>query len=148
MSRTVVLLDVSLLLALLMDAHESHALAHKWFREVGALGWATCPITQAGFVRIASNEALSPGPCGLGEAAAALEASLQHPHHHFWPDDLMFLDAIAPFRDRVVGPRQVTDAYLLGLALHHRGRLATLDRRLQHLLPAGDASRHTVITLV
>lgn len=148
MKHPVFLLDVSLLLALLLAEHEFHSLAHNWFRVHGARGWATCPITQAGFIRIACNDALSPVACSLSEASAALASSLEHPNHHFWPDDLGYLSAIAPLRDRVVGYRQVTDAYLLGLALHHHARLATLDRRLQHLLPPSGPARETLVTLV
>ena len=124
---TAFLLDVNVLIALLWPAHEFHRRAHRWFARHARQPWATCPITQAAFVRIVSNPAFSPDAATPREAIAVLEANLKHPSHHFWPDDLGFSDAMRPLHAKLVGHRQVTDVYLLGLALHKRGKLATLD---------------------
>jgi toxin-antitoxin system PIN domain toxin len=131
---SVFLLDVNVLLALAWPAHEFHESARRWFMRKGSRSWATCPFTQAAFVRILSNPAFSARAVSLREAVNALKSSLAHPGHHFWADDISFPDAVATFANRLVGHRQVTDAYLLGLALHRKGSLATLDTRIEALL--------------
>ena len=131
------LLDVNVLVALLWPAHESHGTVQDWFARNSRHGWVTCPFTQAGFVRIVSNPSFSPDAVSPEEAATLLEANLKHPHHRFWSDEIGLPEAIEPFCGRIIGHRQVTDAYLLGLAMHKRGRLATLDRAVNVLLPAG-----------
>jgi toxin-antitoxin system PIN domain toxin len=116
-------------------AHEAHSRAHHWFARNARQGWATCPFTQAGFVRVISNPAFSPHAVTVQEALALLVSNLMHRDHRFWPDNLPLSKAAERFR--LVGHRQVTDAYLLGLAAHHRGKLATLDQGLCSMLPAG-----------
>lgn len=130
------LLDVNVLVALLWPAQESHAKVQNWFKRRCSEGWATCPQTQAGFVRIVSNPAFSPSAVSPGEAAQALKKSLAHPNHEYWPADASYLTAIEPFGSQIVGHRQVSDAYLLGLAIHHKGKLVTMDRGIQELLTA------------
>jgi predicted nucleic acid-binding protein len=97
-------------------------------------GWATCGATQAAFVRVLSNPAVSNGVVSLQDAVELLEVNLAHPHHRYWRDDRGFIEAV-----RRVKPLQsrhdLTDAYLLGLALRCKGRLVTLDRRIARLLP-------------
>ncbi len=133
---TVSLLDVNLLIALLWPAHESHDRAQGWFAHNAHHGWATCPFTQAAFVRIASNPAFSPDAVSPAEAAGLLASNLKHPHHLFWPDEIPFTQAIELFASRLAGHQQVTDGYLLGLAMHRKGKLATMDRAVAALLPA------------
>lgn len=82
-----------------------------------------------------STPAFSPQAVSPHEALVVLADILNHRDHHFWPGNLNFDRAIAPFRDRLVGHRQITDAYLLGLAIHKRGTLVTLDRGIAALLP-------------
>ena len=129
------LLDVNLLIALSWPAHEFHQRAHKWFRRRAGQGWATCPFTQTAFVRLLSNPAFSPHAVTPIEALKVLGANLEVPGHHFWPDDLPLTEAVAEFSNRIVGHRQVTDAYLLGLCIRKRGRLATLDEKVMAILP-------------
>ncbi|HEY6184340.1 MAG TPA: TA system VapC family ribonuclease toxin [Terriglobales bacterium] len=131
---TVRLLDVNMLLALAWPGHEFHIAAQTWFAQKGSRAWATCPITQAGFVRISSNPAFSARAVSVPEALKVLEIALKHPRHHFWPDDISFPQATQEFANNMVGPKQATDAYLLGLAERHHGVLATLDSRLPSLL--------------
>lgn len=57
------------------------------------------------------------------------------------------LEAVARFELRITGHQQVTDAYLLGLAIHKKGRLATLDRALLSLLPERSEERD-LVTLI
>ncbi len=131
------LLDANVLLPLLWPVHLHHSLAYKWFQDHAHEGWATCPFTQAAFVRLLSNPRISPDAPTPAEAEFLLYRNLDHPNHRFWPDELSVRDAIAPLRGSVVGHRQITDAYLLGLTLHRKGKLATFDRAIASLLPEG-----------
>ena len=74
------------------------------------------------------------------EATQLLGLSLKHSAHRFWEATISYTDAVEEFGSRLVGHRQVTDAYLLGLALHYGGKLATLDNGIQALLPPGHHS--------
>jgi uncharacterized protein len=133
------LLDTNLLIALLWPSHARHALAVKWFARHRSKGWATCPFTQAGFVRIVSNPAFSRDAVQPREAIQVLVANTAAKDHVFWPDALPLAGAVAFAGVRLIGHQQVTDAYLLGLAVHHGGALATLDRQISALTePRGD----------
>jgi len=136
---TAFLLDVNVLVALLWPPHSLHAATQRWFARKAGGGWATCPFTQAGFVRIIMNPNVSGGGLRCRDAVGILEDRLRDAHHRFWSDDIGLPEAVAPFRDRLLGHRKVTDAYLLGLAMHHGGKLATLDRGMLNLL--GEDSR-------
>ena len=96
--------------------------------EIGS-GWASCAITQNGFVRVISQPRY-PSPVSPTEAIDLLDQACAEPHHVFWPCDVTLLDASAIHRTRVHGPRQVTDAYLLALATHHEGRFVTFDHSI------------------
>lgn len=135
------LLDVNVLIALFWPLHRSHAVARRWFTRNAQRGWATCPFTEAGFVRLMANAAVSGGAVSTQDALRVLEDGLRHPRHRFWPAEITFPEAVARFRGRLTGHRQVADAYLLGLAIHHRGKLATLDRSILALLPDGSLER-------
>ncbi|WP_156170491.1 TA system VapC family ribonuclease toxin [Luteimonas sp. FCS-9] len=124
------LLDVNVLLALIDPLHAHHDRAHDWFAEEGAQGWASCPITQNGALRIMANPRY-PNPAGsVAEAAQVLAGLCAHPAHRFWPDALSLLDASHVAHDRLLSSGQVTDTYLLALAVRMGGRLASFDRRL------------------
>lgn len=124
------LLDVNVLVALMWPAHEAHAAAQGWLKGTSRGNWATCPLTQAGFVRTVSNPAFSPHAVSPGDALDVLATSLTHPRHVFWADDLPLAEALRPFRSRMTGHGQITDAYLLALAVHRRGILSTFDRAI------------------
>jgi uncharacterized protein len=128
------LFDVNLLIALMWPAHEDHDRAQLWFANNAQHGWATCPFTQAAFVRILANPAFSPDAVSPIEAAALLASNLKHQNHRFWADEITLTQAIEPFSNRLTGHRQVTDAYLLGLAIHKKGKLATMDQSVAALL--------------
>jgi toxin-antitoxin system PIN domain toxin len=135
-----VLLDVNVLIALLWPEHEFHVRAQRWFGEhAGQAGWATCPTTQIGFVRVLSNPAFSRRSVSARDALGVLRASLGHPAHHFWTEDIGIAQAVAYLEKKIVGHQQVTDAYLLGLAIHKRGKLASFDEGIRSLLPEGRA---------
>ena len=130
------LLDVNVLIALLWEDHESHARVQSWFRRTGAKSFATCALTQAGFVRIVSNPRFSPAAVTVREAKEMLTIVGRLEGHAFWPMNIGFPEASAPFAHKLFGHRQVSDAYLLGLAIKEKGSLATLDHGLVAL--AGD----------
>jgi uncharacterized protein len=127
------LLDVNLLIALLWPSHARHESAVNWFARRRAKGWTTCPITEAGFVRIVSNPAFSRDAVTPREAVGVLAANTAAEDHQFWPDDLAFTEAVAFAGAHLVGHQQVTDAYLLGLAIRRGGVLATLDEHIAAL---------------
>ena len=124
------LLDVNVLIALIDPLHISHDAAHDWFAEHGAAGWATCPLTENGVIRIVGSPKYPNSP-GSPAAVAAIVAQLRLlAGHVFWPDDISLVgnDNVDPAR--ILTSAQVTDSYLLALAVAHGGRLATFDRRL------------------
>ncbi len=96
-------------------------------------GWASCPLTQAGFTRIVSNPAFFAVTPDVDEALALLAGLTQSAGHQFWPDDLPITAAADLFGRRLVGHQQVTDAYLLALAVSKKGQLVTLDRSIATL---------------
>ncbi len=122
------LLDVNMLVALGWDEHTFHAAAQSWFQAQWRKGWATCPFTQSAFVRIVSNTSALKNAVSPDQAVELLEENLQHGTHEFWPADLTLAEAVRPFRRHIAGYRQIPDAYLLGLALHHKSRLVTFDK--------------------
>lgn len=137
------LLDVNVLLALADPQHVHHDLAHAWFGSGPNDAWATCPITENAFVRIASHPSYPNRP---GEAAAVLQrlrAMCAVPGHRFWPDDASIRDAVPS--GAVLTHAQVTDVYLLALAVAHGGRLATFDQRIPTSLLEGGAQALEVL---
>jgi hypothetical protein len=141
------LLDTNLLIALLWPSHEQHALAVKWFARHRGQGWATCPITQSGFVRIVSNPAFSRDAVQPREAVQVLSANTAAKDHQFWPDEVPLATAVAFAGVRLMGHQQVTDAYLLGLAISCGGMLATLDKRIAALTEPKSPERMAIETV-
>jgi toxin-antitoxin system PIN domain toxin len=135
------LLDTNLLIALLWPSHERHELAVKWFTRHRAQGWATCPMTQAGFVHIVSNPAFSRDAVQPREAIHVLASNIAAKDHVFWPDQFPVAEAVAFTGVRLMGHQQVTDAYLLGLAIRRGGMLATLDQGIAALTEPKSAER-------
>ncbi len=132
------LLDVNMLIALAWPSHVHHQEARAWFGKHARAGWATCPFTQCGFVRTSSNEKFISEAVSPQDALALLREVVAHRHHRFWPDDIGLAQAPT---DLLVGHRQVTDAYLLGLAIRNQGRLVTLDTEVASLLTARSPHR-------
>ena len=120
------LLDVNVLIALFDAGHVHHEAAHDWFADNRTQGWSTCPLTENGFVRVLINPR-----SGIDTPATAVVKSLRafcaSGHHAFWPDDLSMREDLFDL-SYAHGHRQLTDVYLLGLAVRHDGRLATFDR--------------------
>ena len=140
------LLDVNTLVALAWPHHVHHEVAQRWFRLHARAGWATCPLTQSGFVRVSSNTRVLPDAKTPRESIDLLKRIVALPHHVFWLDDFSIADRRWVALDRLAGYRQTTDAHLLGLALKRGGRLVTLDRGVRDLVPTGfDKSRVDVL---
>lgn len=138
------LFDVNMLLALFDSAHVHHAQAQAWWMANRDQGWASCPLTQNGFLRIASSSGYR-RPVTMGEAVVALCAQIALPDHEFWPDDLSIADSDRFDHRRIMGPSQLTDIYLLGLAVKHGGRLATFDRTIPLAAVCGAEPRHVAV---
>ena len=124
------LLDINVLIALAWPNHVHHRETLRWFRANSAAGFRTCPITQTGFVRISSNPAFTKHAVTPSDAVALLVRLTELPTHDFWADDLAIADVVAD-GPVIAGHGQVTDLYLLRLAVHRGGVLATLDRGLE-----------------
>ena len=136
------LLDVNVLVALLDGGHLHHRAATEWL--AGARGgWASCPMTQAGCVRILSLSSYpnAQAPALVAERLAQATAASEHV---FWPDAASLLEPQRLAWSRVLTSRQVTDAYLLALAVERRGRLVTLDAGVVLGAVAGATKRHLV----
>ena len=127
------LLDVNALVALAWDSHVHHAAVRAWFRAHSSLGWATCPITESGFVRVSSNRKALPHAISTAAAREVMGSLRRAGRHQFLADDVSITDADFP---PVTGYRQVTDAHLLTLARRHRVRLVTFDGGLTALAGA------------
>ncbi len=138
------LLDVNVLLALLDSDHVDHRRARDWLGGEIDAGWASCAITQNGFVRVISQPRY-PSPVPVAEAAARLERATGSGYHAFWPCDLTLLDPELVDRSRVHGPRQVTDVYLLALAVRHDGRFVTFDGHVPLAAVSGARPEHLVV---
>lgn len=122
------LLDANVLLALAWPTHQHHAAAHLWFRRESRHGWATCALTQLAFVRLSSNPSYSEDAVSPQDAATLLLQLTAHATHRYWKD----LPAVdAGILRHATGHQQVMDAYLAGLARHHKGRVVTFDTRLK-----------------
>lgn len=138
------LLDINVLLALLDSDHVDHRRAHDWLDDEIEAGWASCAITENGFVRIVSQPRY-PSPVSPAQAIDLLTTACSSGHHEFWPCDLSLLDPQVVDGSRLHGPRQVTDAYLLALAMAHGGRFVTFDRSLSLSSVRGATEGHLAV---
>jgi toxin-antitoxin system PIN domain toxin len=120
------LLDVNVLIALLDADHTLHGAATAWFGRHGPGGWASCPITENGCVRIMSHPGY-PNPLPVRAVIERLAEARASSLHEFWADDISVLDARIADPARIHGPRRITDVYLLALAIRHDGRFVTFD---------------------
>jgi toxin-antitoxin system PIN domain toxin len=144
MSR-VALLDVNVLVALFDPDHVHHEAAHRWFGAHRASGWATCPLTENGLVRILSNMSYSGSQERPAQIIARLRAFCSTGQHAFWPDEVSLRDRTLFKAEVSAGHRQITDIYLLGLARRKAGRLATLDRAIPLAAVSGAQPEHLAL---
>jgi len=123
----IALLDVNMLIALFDAAHVHHQAAHGWMAANRTQGWATCPVVQNGCLRVMSQPSY-PGHLPVAEIARRLRQATASGEHVFWPDTLEPTDSRRFRHENVLSSKSLTDVYLLGLAVHHDGRLVTFDR--------------------
>lgn len=121
------LFDVNMLLAMFDTSHVHHELAMSWWALNSEYGWAICPLSENGFLRIISQR-LYAHPVPLATAMALLDAQAAASDHAFRADEVSILDRELVDRSRLLGPRQIADLYLLALAVKNGGRFVTLDR--------------------
>lgn len=139
------LLDVNVLIALLDPQHVHHDPAHHWFALHSSAGWATCPLTQNGVLRILGHPRYPNSPGSPAAVMPLLMGLLSHPYHHFWADALSWSATTAIRSDQVVAHGQITDVYLLALAVHQHGSLASFDSRINtRVVPGGQDALHLI----
>lgn len=138
------LLDINLLIALFDAAHVHHQPAHRWMEANRSKGWASCPITQNGCVRVMSQPNY-PGRLPVKEIVRRLIAATETREHAFWSDSISLCDAERFAHDRILTSRSLTDLYLLALAAGHGGRLVTFDRSIPSAAVAGAQARHLIV---
>jgi toxin-antitoxin system PIN domain toxin len=138
------LLDLNVLIAMFDEEHIHYVRAHQWWAESRADGWASCPLTQNGFVRVLSRPSYS-NHIPIFAALALLSKATAQPDHTFWPDDISVVDSQHFDNARLLGPKQLTDVYLLALAVKNGGRLVTLDRTVSLAVVRGAEPRHVVV---
>ena len=136
------LFDVNVLIALLDAGHLHHRRATEWLADNRRAGWASCPVTQNGCIRILSQPAY-PNAQPAAQVAARLGEAAADRSHAFWPDSISLLEDRLDW-SRILGPRQVTDAYLLALAVENDGRFVTFDRGVPVSAVAGGQRKHLV----
>ncbi len=133
------LLDVNVLIALLDAEHIAHDDAHEWFDAVGKTGWATSAIVENGFLRIVGSARYGPAAVPMARLMANLTQFTGAEGHEFWAEDFSLLTSPDIHRDKLTSAAQLTDTYLLALAVSKGGKLATLDRRLSPRAVEGGA---------
>jgi uncharacterized protein len=138
------LLDINVLLALLDSDHIDHVRARDWLSGQIEQGWASCALTQNGFVRVISQPRY-PNPVSPTVAIERLRRATGTEHHQYWPCSVSLLDRRSIDSDRVHGPRQVTDVYLLALAAAQGGRFVSFDRTIPLSAAPGAGPQNLVV---
>jgi len=130
------LLDINLIIALLDSAHVFHRSAQIWLEKEIENGWATCPITENGVIRIMSQNAY-PNSQPPSKIAERLAEACQHPTHEFWPETISLVkDGVIRWQ-YLLGPRQITDAYLLAIAVVNQGKFVSFDQHINLSVVSG-----------
>ena len=138
------LLDLNVLIALTDPEHKHHQKALNWFAVSGRERLGICSLTEAGFLRVTTNPVFRPGPRTLEQAIAILQVLKGRDDYWYCPMDESWVTLTARFASRVRGHQQVTDAYLLGLAIKEKGLLVTFDKGIQYMAGA-EFSQHVLL---
>jgi toxin-antitoxin system PIN domain toxin len=136
----IALLDLNVLVSLAWPNHVHHGVSRQWFIQNHANGWATCPVTESGFLRVSTNRRVIPEARSAVEAASVLGAFLRMPGHEFWGDDTSLVTGADIDLRTVRGYRQITDAHLLALVKRAGGALVTCDRGASQLAEQNDVA--------
>ena len=137
------LFDVNVLIALLDADHVGHEVATSWFGANLAHGWASCPITENGTARIMASAGYT-NPLPVAAILQRLGMAKATEHHRFWPDDVSLTDKTVFNPAGLLGPKQITDRYLIALAVRNEGRLVTFDQGIRPTAVIGAAALHLV----
>jgi toxin-antitoxin system PIN domain toxin len=138
------LLDVNVLIALLDAGHMHHVTATRWLSEHLDDGWASCPLTQNGCIRILSQNTY-PNRAPAAEVATRLAEATQHAAHQFWPDTVSLLAPGFVHWNNLLTGRHITDTYLLALAVRNKGHLVTLDQGIPLTAVQGAEAHHLLV---
>lgn len=138
------LLDANMLIALFDAAHVHHDAAHQWLTANRGNGWATCPLTENACIRVISQPSYS-GRLSVADIAGRLDRAMAAMDHHAWPDDIHLSDPQRFDHAQIHHSKHLTDIYLLGLAVHHRGRLVTFDKGISVVPVKGADSNHLLV---
>jgi len=141
---TTYLLDINILLGIAWEDQQAHATVFPWFQQTGRVRFATCGITQTGFVRISSSVRFGAHAVSVKEAFQALDTFVAMPGHDFWAMDIDIRTATGAFVDKLFGPMQLTDAYLLGMAIAKDGVLVTRDKAIPQIA-GGAFAKHVLL---
>ena len=145
MAEPIALLDVNVLIALVDPQHVHHEPSHRWFQAHGGHGWATCPLSQNPLLQFLGNPHYPNSSGGRVVVMSLRQELLAHPTHVFWPDALSW-EAAGVFKaEALLHHRQITNTYLLALAVHHQRRLVSFDRRLsRRAVRGGEEALHLI----
>ena len=138
------LLDVNALISLLDANHEHHAAITGWFGQNNDR-WASCPITQNGYLRIVTQER-HPNRISIKEAIKTLSQAVSTPDHEFLSDDISLLDQTACRARAHPRAQAVADIYLLALSVYRGARFVTFDEGVSRVAvpQATNASVHVI----
>lgn len=142
MTKSVWLLDVNVLIAMTHDHHLHHAQARTWFEAVSKRRWATCALTQLAFIRLACHPRISANARSAAEVMQGLEDLVSHPQHEYWDESPAPCSTSTLTHPAFVGHRQVTDLYLLEVAVQRGQILATMDRGIASFAAAAGMDAH------
>jgi uncharacterized protein len=141
------LLDVNVWIALIDPAHPHHDVAQNWFGRYEG-GFSSCPIVQNGVLRIMANPSYDSGDDGQYTYPMLFDlykTSINKVNHEFWPDDVSLLNPQHFNHDTIHSHKQLTDIYLLGLAVAHGGCLVTFDRHIALSHAVGASKRNLIV---
>lgn len=139
------LLDLNALISLADPDSVHHQAMHRWFDSSGKQDWGVCPLTESGFVRVTTNPIYGGATRTIAQATAILAEFSKFAGYRFWPMRGAWAELTAPFAARILGHQQVTDAYLLGMAIRENGVLVTFDASIAYL--AGNDFSRNLLTL-
>lgn len=138
------LFDVNVLIALFDPSHLHHELAHGWLKANLKSGWASCPLTQNGCIRILCQPAY-PNAISPTDAVQRVRSATAVGEHEFWSDDISLTDPAIFDEQILIGSKAITDLYLLGLALRNQGRLVTFDRGINSAAVIGATEENLIV---
>lgn len=140
------LLDANVLISFFDSQHICHKLALEWFNSENDDGWATCPITENAVLRVLTNPNYSKvKKFNIRQLMHLFGENANATDHVFWPDDVSLLSESVIYPEKILGHKQLTDVYLLSLAVKNNGRLVTFDARISVDAVKGATREHFLV---